>query len=721
MSEPHALDRLAERCGILSEYIDIWGRAHRATDATKRALLSAMHVAAATDAEAEAALAALERAEWRRVLAPVVVLREPLEGASVSLHLREADVAGSPVWVLREEGGQAQSGAIARQALRIEETRGLDGETRVRARWTIPFRVAAGYHRLEVRGVTTELIVAPARCFEPQGLAGRGPVFGFAVQLYAARSSRNWGIGDFTDLEALAVLSAERGAGVLGVNPLHALFPENASPYAPSSRLFVDPRYIDVESIPEFLECPNARAEVESPEFQARLVALRDADLVDHEAVAAVKRPILERLWRHFCERHIALRTERAAAFDRWREGAGPALRAFAVHQALREHVRREDPSAWGWPAWPEPYRDARSPEVAAFAAAHADEVALHEWLQWQCERQLDAVGRRCLELSMRLGLYQDLAVSVDRGGFDAWRDRDLYAVGASYGAPPDDFALGGQDWGLPPLVPWCLREAAYRPFIEALRANMRHAGALRIDHVMGLMRAFWVPPGGTARDGMYVLYPFADLLGIVALESHRQRCAVIGEDLGTVPPEVRSGLEAAGVLSYRLFYFMSDDAGAPLPPAAYPEQALVGVTTHDLPTLPGWWLGRDIALRTELGLFPDDKTRRAQIAARAAARAGALVALEREGLLPEGSGVDPARLEELDVRLAPAVYAYLARTPARVLTVQLEDVLGQVDQVNLPGTTTEYPNWRRKLPIEIERLAEDPRLDAVFGAIRRA
>jgi (1->4)-alpha-D-glucan 1-alpha-D-glucosylmutase len=720
LSEDSPLDRLARRCGIVPEYVDIWGRPHRASEATKRALLGAMHVPAATEAEVASSLAALEREEWLRVLPPVVVLREPLGAASVMLRLREADLGGALPWKLREEGGAEHRGAIEREALTVEETHGVDGETLARARWRIPFAPSAGYHRLEVGGAATTLIVAPARCFWPESLEGPRRSFGLAVQLYGARSSRNWGVGDFTDLETLAGVAAERGAGVLGVNPLHALFPENASPYAPSSRLFVDPRYVDVEAIPEFLECAEARAEVASPEFQARLIELRLTELVEHEAVAAIKRPVLERLWRHFRERHIGRRTKNEEAFERWRERAGPALRVFAVHEVLREHMRREDPAAWGWPAWPDAYRDASSPEVAAFAAAHADEVALHEWLQWQCDRQLEAVGRRCSELSMTPGLYRDLAVSVDRGGFDAWRDRELHARGASYGAPPDDFALGGQDWGLPPLVPWRLREAAYRPFVEALRANMRHAGAVRIDHVMGLLRAFWVPPGGTAREGTYVLYPFDDLLGIVALESQRHKCAVIGEDLGTVPSEVRSGLAASGVLSYRLFYFMRDDAGTPLAPGTWPEQALVSVTTHDLPTLAGWWIGRDIALRTELDLFPDDETRRAQIVARATARAGVLVALERERLLPEGSGIDPARRPELDARLVAAIHAYLARTPARLLTVQLEDVLGQVEQVNLPGTTIEYPNWRRRLPLEIDRLGEDPRFDLVLEAVRR-
>ena len=719
MIRSSVLDRLAERCGILSGYTDVWGRGHRTTEDGKRALLAAMGFAASTDAEARTSLAELERDEWRGTLPPVVVLHEPLEDPRIPLRLPASSVERPLRWRFRAEHGGEEGGVIAASDLIVEEVCAVDGEKLVRAAWKLPLRPAAGYQRLELgdEGAATEVIVAPARCFWPEGPGGPRRAWGPAVQLYALRSSRNWGIGDFTDLERLAGLSAERGAGLIGVNPLHALFAENVSPYAPSSRIFLDPRYLDVEAIPEYLECDEAKVEVGRPEFQARLIELRHAELVDYDAVAQVKRPLVERLWHHFQRRHLGPRTARAAEFDAWRARGGPALRAWAVHEELRRHFRRRDPSAWGWPVWTPVYRDVRSPEVAAFAAARASKIEFHEWLQWQCDLQLDAVGRRCSKLSMALGLYQDLAVSVDRGGFDAWRDRELYALDASLGAPPDDFNLAGQDWGLPPFVPWRLRDAAYRPFIEALRANMRHSGALRIDHVMGLMRAFWVPSGATAREGAYVLYPFEDLLGIVALESHRQRCAVVGEDLGTVPPEVRRGLGARGVLSYRLFYFMNDEAGQPLRPAEYPEQALVAATTHDLPTFPGFWRGRDLALRAGLGLFPDDEARRAQVVERAAQRARVLAAIEREGLLPGGA---PAPRSESDAEPTAAVYAYLARTPARALTVQLEDVLGETEQANLPGTTTEHPNWRRKLPEDLDELAADPRLDAVFDAIRR-
>ena len=364
----------------------------------------------------------------------------------------------------------------------------------------------------------------------------------------------------------------------------------------------------------------------------------------------------------------------------------------------------------WGWPECPEPYRDPESSAVQGFAAERIDRVEFYMYLQWLADRQLGAAGRRAFELGLGVGVYQDLAVSIDRGGAEAWANRDLYALAASAGAPPDEFNQKGQDWGLPPIVPDRLREAAYTPFIATLRANMRHAGALRIDHVMGLARLFWVPPGGKPQDGAYVHYPFADLLGILALESHRNRCLVIGEDLGTVPEELRRDLAAAGVLSYRLLYFERRDDGEFKPPAEYPAQALVAISTHDLPTLAGWWEGRDLQLRTELGLFPSEAVRDAQFAARAQDRARLLAALERGGLLPAEATRDPASMPEMTNAFARALHVHLARSPAQVLVVQLEDIALARDQPNLPGTTDQHPNWRRRLTLTLERLPEDPR-----------
>ncbi|HSD59808.1 MAG TPA: malto-oligosyltrehalose synthase [Burkholderiales bacterium] len=723
------LDRLCAACGIAPDYHDVRGTLHAVPEPTRRALLDAMGVRTESEAAMLAALHQIEAAEWRRFAPPVVVIRET-QALVVPLSVSE-DRAGRVLrWALELEGGERREGELIPGSLGVTQRRQIGGENFVRCAFALPEPPGPGYHWLELRGAEAEapssrtrIIVAPGRCYQPEAVSGEGRAWGPAVQLYAVRSRRNWGMGDFSDLHTILEFAAGAGAGIVGVNPLHALRPsepEHASPYGASSRQFLNTLYIDVEAVADFAECEEARRSMKAPEFQARLRALRGAELVDYAGVAAAKMPVLERLYRHFREHHLEPDTGRGRAFREFQAAGGEALRGLAAYEALQEHFRRADPALWGWPVWPKPYRDPRSPEVAALVAERQERVEFHEYLQWQARLQLEACGRRSRELGLGVGLYGDLAVGVERGGAEAWQHQELYAFGASVGAPPDEFNLHGQDWGLPPLIPRRLREAAYEPFIALLRVNMRCFGALRIDHVMGLMRLFWIPAGASPVQGAYVHYPFGDLLGILALESQRNRCMVVGEDLGTVPDEVRAALAPMGVLSYRPFYFEREPDGAFSPPAAYPRDALVTVSTHDLPTLSGYWQGRDLDLRTAFGLFPSEELKHAQMVGRARDRAELLIALEREGLLPAGASVHPVANPVMAPELARAVHVYLARAPSRLLVVQPEDVLGQVDQVNLPGSRQEqHPNWRRKLALDLEEWPGDSRVQALAQALR--
>jgi (1->4)-alpha-D-glucan 1-alpha-D-glucosylmutase len=723
-----ALAQLAARHGIALEYHDIWGHRHRVPDASLVALLGAMGVRAGSPREIAAAISAHDAERWRAVLPPAVVVRANGHAWKVRLHLPGALDSATLEWRIVEEGGAAHHGAFEPARLPGPEQATVDRAPHVARELALELGLPPGYHRLEIlqggRVVgETLFVVAPRSCYRPPSLEGDGRVWGSQAQLYGVRSERNWGVGDFTDLRALVDQWGARGAGIVGLNPVHALFPHNpahASPYSPSSRLFTNVLYLDVEGLDDFRECEEARRLVRSAEFQSRLKSLRDAELVDYPAVAAAKFRILEMAYAHFRARHLASGDARANAFRGFQAAGGEALRRHALFEALQEHFHRDDPAIWGWPVWPAAFRDPGSPAVASFAREHADRVEFYEYLQWQADLQLGHAGRRSFELGLAVGLYADLAVSVDRAGADAWANQALYALAASIGAPPDDFNLKGQDWGLPPLVPARLRVAAYAPFIATLRANMKHAGALRIDHVMGLARLFWVPPGGTPAAGAYVQYPFDDLVGILALESQRNRCLVIGEDLGTVPDEVRATLGAAGVLSYRLLYFERLAGGDFKPPADYPKNALVAAATHDLPTLAGWWAGRDLTLRAELGLFPTPEAREAQIIARSQDRARMLLALEREALLPPGATANPVSLPEMTPAFARGLALYLARSPAQVMVVQLEDVLGVPDQANLPGTVDQHPNWRRKLPLALERFPEDERFVELARALAR-
>jgi len=716
MSDRARLAELARLHGIAPDYFDIWGRRHVVPEATLVALLAEFGLEAGDPQSVECALATSASARWRERLPPVVVVQEGAAPWKVRVALRAGLDAAPLRWRLVEEGGATHEGALAPADLPCLERGEAEGIAYVARELAVPVAPGRGYHRLAILqagavAAETLLVVAPRTCYRPSAIEGEGRVWGASVQLYGLRSERNWGVGDFTDLRVFLEHWAHRGAAIIGVNPLHALFPHNpahAGPYSPSSRLFVNVLYIDVEAVEDLRECEELVAEVRSVQFQALLKSLRDAPLVDYPGVAGVKMPMLERLYAHFRARHLAAGTARARAFRAFQSEGGEPLRRHALFEAIQERLHREDPNVWGWPAWPAEYRDPAAGAAARFAEEHAERVEFYAYLQWQADLQLGQVGRRSFELGLGVGLYQDLAVSIDRGGAEAWANQDLYAVTASVGAPPDDFNPAGQNWGLPPLRPERLREAAYAPFIATLRENMRHAGALRIDHVMGLMRLFWIPAGRTPAEGAYVHYPFSELLGVLALESHRNRCLVIGEDLGTVPDEVRAALARLGVLSYRLLFFERAAGGEFKPPADYPADALVAASTHDLPTLAGYWEGRDVLLRQELGLTPSGEQRQAQIVERAQDRARLLLALEREGLLPEGATANTVSLPEMTPEFARNLHVYLARAASRVLVVQPEDVFGVRDQANVPGTTDEHPNWRRKLPLALERMGDD-------------
>ncbi|MCG6952714.1 MAG: malto-oligosyltrehalose synthase [Betaproteobacteria bacterium] len=712
MSEFRAtLERLCALVRLSPTYHDIWGTLNHVPDASLIALLAELGVDATDPARAVEAERALREARGGERLPPVVIVAADSADWSVPL---QAQAAGALRWTLELETGERHAGTLAPEA----------------AAFAPNIALPAGYHRLSIvddggREAAAMVLAAPARCWRPPALDNSTRLWGPAVQLYGLRSARNWGIGDFGDLLRLVQLSAEHGAGIVGVNPLHALFPHDPahiSPYSPSSRVMLNVLYLDVEAIADYGEADEVQLLVRSPEFQGRLARLREAETVDYVGVASAKFEVLERLYAHFRSRHLgaARPTQRSQAFRDFQSARGEALRRHATFEALQEHFHAADASIWGWPVWPEPYRDHDSDAVASFCAEHLDRVEYFEYLQWLVSIQLERVDARCEALGMEVGLYLDLAVSVDRAGSDAWTYRECYALGASVGAPPDDFNLSGQDWGLPPFLPEALRRLRYAPFINALRNTMHLGGALRIDHVMGLMRLYWIPHGCKATEGAYVHYALDEMLAIVAIESHRNHCLVIGEDLGTVADELRAGLAHYGVLSYRVLFFERDAAGEFLPAEALPKDALVSVSTHDLPTMAGWWEGRDVRLRQELNLFPSDAIRDSEAVRRAQDRVRLLLALERAKLLPEGVSAD-ALPPALDAPMIEAVHAYAAAAPSHLMMLQLEDALGLVEQANLPSTTDEHPNWRRKLPLELDALFESARVRALLERLSKA
>ncbi len=729
MNDSTALDQLCRMTGISPSYADVWGKVHEARPEHIRSLLEAMGIAVDSPEALQASETMLESRSWRRILPNVQVVRDREFPFVIPVTLTSNDPEFRLIWTLQRESGESEGAEIRLGDLEHEAEHEIDGVRYHRYLLRLPVNPGWGYHRLAVSprdyppGDNMSLIVTPDRCYEPAALDGGERLWGFAVQLYTLRSARNWGMGDFTDLKNLVGIAHELGANVIGLNPLHALYPHNPghiSPYSPSSRLFLNLLYLDVEAVPDFEESALARELVQMPGFQDRLQALRDTELVDYRQVAELKLQVLEILYRHFRERHLHHNSPRGQAFRAFQGNAGEALRRQTLYEALQESFHRADKGIWGWPVWPEPFRHPETPDVAQFAADNVERVEYYQYLHWLTQEQLGAAAHECLRLGYKVGIYQDLAVSVDRGGAEAWGNQHLYALTASIGAPPDELALQGQDWGLPPLVPDRLHESAYAPYIATLRANMRHAGALRIDHVMALLRLYLIPPGASAAQGVYVYYPLQDLLGILALESQRNQCMVIGEDLGTVPEEIREALGPLGVLSYRLLLFEKDAEGNFNPPDSYPRQALVAVSTHDLPTLAGYWEGVDLELRTALKLFPTEALRQSQAEDREKQRAGLLKALDDAGLLPEGYSTDPDEIPELTPALVQAIHAYLARSPSSLMVIQPEDMLGQQRQVNLPGTVNQYPNWQRKLTLTLEAFLQDDRIRQLAQIMRQ-
>ncbi len=551
---------------------------------------------------------------------------------------------------------------------------------------------------------------AGAACFVPDWLK-EGRCWGVACQLYGLRSERNCGIGDFEDLARFAEIAAAAGADFVGVNPLHALFmaaPGRYSPFSPSNRQFLNPLYIALDNVPGYAGMEEAF--VPPPE-------LRAPDLVDYDAVAGFKRKALDRLFRIFS----AVEDDAAAAdFERFSAERGRPLYLHALFEALSEAMIQQGHGPT-WYGWPEEYRHPGTDSVRAFAEEQEELVTFHAWLQWLADRQLAEAQARARAAGMRIGLYLDLAVGVSPDGSATWSDRDLTVPGARIGAPPDYYNANGQDWGLAPLSPAGLVARDFEPFREAMDVVVRHAGALRIDHAMSLYRLFWIAEGFGAADGVYVRYPFQQMLRTLAEVSQARQTIVIGEDLGVVPPGFREVMREVEIQSYRVFFFEKRKDFF-LPPEAYPREALACITTHDLYTLAGWWSGRDIEVRRDIGMVEDGEVAKLQ-EERGHERRRVLGLLSDQGLLRaelaplmRGEAEAPRDLPE---SLAVALHRLAARTPSRLFAVPAEDLTGAIEQVNIPGTTGEHPNWRRKLSVDLEDLPEAPLFRAITSALR--
>ena len=681
------LEMLAERAGIELEFIDARGETQKATQEAQHSLLEAIGLEAKNEAQAAALVESLEKAAWHRVLEPVVVshLSKGAVRAVVTLPLGRDSIE----WCVSLEDGGRISGRSVFADLALLKRKEVDNRTYERRELVLGNHLPIGYHRLDLQpsGASTALIVSPGQCWLPRLVANGKRIWGITAQLYLLRSSANWGIGDFGDLRRLVKMMADRGADVIGLNPLHAMFlddPEHASPYSPASRLLLNDLNIDVASLPELRSSEDAQWLIGSDTFQAKLEACRGTLLVDYTTVAELKLPVLKLLFKTF---QAGAEPGRQQSFEAFRRDRGDVLERNCLFQALRQHFAERDGQRADWRSWPDEYRNPTSKAVARFAADERDLVTFRVWLQWLADEQLE--GAAAESSHMAVGLYRDLAVGADPSGAEAWASQNAIIADAQIGAPPDIYNPAGQDWGLPPFNPVALREEAYRSFIDLVRANMRHAGGLRIDHVMALQHAYCVPKGRSPAEGAYLRYPLEDLVGILALESQRNKCLVVGEDLGTVPEGFRERMAAANILSYRVLMFEKDESGF-IPPAQYPALSLAVAGNHDLPTLHGWWEARDLALKDRLNLFPTPEEATRIREERQSDHKHMAVALRREGLLSEGQEIDV----EILIREA---HTFLARSQSIIAMAQIDDLTDEAEPVNVPTTSDEHPNWRRR------------------------
>jgi len=681
------LRMLAERHGVELHYRDARGSTVSADLRVVARLLQDMGVLSGNEDGESTAEPAL----------PPVLVVHPRDG-TVNVGLLNAPERIA--WIVRLEGGEVRHGVAdairkpCRDGNRFAHSIELAG---------VPF----GYHDLELPELKARasLIVAPSHCYLPKRFREGLRSWGISLQLYLLRSGRNWGIGDFSDLARLAGITGGWGCDALGLNPLHQMFPdkpEHASPYSPASRCFLNILYIDVEAIPEF-EVSRARNLVASPAFQAALAKCRGSAHVDYTRATRLKLEALRLVFDQFA---TSAGEERKRDFSGFLQDGGDALRSSSLFQTLRNHFTQLDPTLEAWQRWPEAFRSPASAEVVRFGHEHRNEIQFFSWLQWIADRQLSAASEAAAAAGMTIGLYRDLAVGSDRTGCETWARPKSFLRSTAVGAPPDILNPAGQNWGLPPFNPVTLRMQAYRPFIDLVRANMRHAGGLRIDHVMGLQRLYCIPEGVPASEGASVNYPIDDFIGILALESHRSGCLVVGEDLGTVPAGFREKMAAANILSYRVIFFEQDGEAGFIPPDRYPDLAVAVAGSHDLPTLRSWLAEADIEVKRRLGLYPSEDEVARQRSRRSAERSAVLRALELSHPVPP---------EQFSV----AVHRFLGRTRSILAMAQLDDLLGEDEPVNVPATSTEHPNWRRKYSLALEAWVENRAAREPVDAIR--
>jgi 4-alpha-glucanotransferase len=720
------LEQLVEYRGIETNYNDAWGRPTSIDAATKSKLLLAMGYQVNDPDLLLKQVQDNSTKTWLSVLNPVQALRieEPIQ---IAVRLPIELVTDEYVAQINTELGdvlQHQFVPIDGQLVNVVHIEEIEFQEYL---IDVPIKLPLGYHSLslvideDVLG-TMRLIIAPSTCFKPKALTQGEKVWGLSVQLYCLRSDNNWGVGDFSDLSFLVEKLAKQGAQFVGLNPIHALYPSNpnaCSPYGPSSRRWLNFIYIDVTALDGY-QHPSTEAIVNNVDFQHKIQKVRTSDLVNYELVTELKLAALKSIFEYQNSQYLSKNTKVNKVFKAFVTQGGDSLQTLAVYDALQESLAAQQKPSSGWSVFPNELSDFHNPAVKTFTKKNAKRVKFFLWMQWQAALQLEKANQVAKQNNMLIGLYRDLAVGVSEGSAEIWGNKELYCTDASVGAPPDELGPLGQNWGLPPMDPEQLYEQQYQPIIEMFDANMRGSGALRIDHVMALLRLWWVAKNDDAKEGGYVYYPVDDLLAILALESHRHQSMVIGEDLGTVPDEIRAKLADNGVYSYRVFFFEQAQDGGFFSPKHYPEQSMSTLTTHDMPTLKSYWHCHDLELGKELGLYPTEEILSTLYVSRHDNKQAILDTLHGHQSVNDEVGRD-VRDVSMNQVLNFGMQVHMAGGSSALLSLQLEDWLEMEKPVNIPGTFNEYPNWRRKLTRNLQDIFDDHSLNHLAANLTEA
>lgn len=729
------LEELAKLAGIASEYTDKVGQIHHTTDDVRKCFLNDMGYLCDSDSDIDSNIKKLTQAPWQEGLDYVNSFFTNEEDTSISLRVPVIDAEALAAFSIEDEDGRIIKGELALGDYEIIESKTIDEIDYIMLAPVFFKKLNPGYYHLTLvihgKIYQSMVIMALPKCYLADGIAEETfRVYGLAIQLYALRSKNNMGIGDFSDLKEMIKLTAQNGGDVVGINPLGAMFPESrkdVSPYRSLSRVYLNYAYVDLKAVPEFQASPEINTYMATPEVISELERLRASEKVDYYGVFKFKLHLLKMMFKYFVTQNLdSLQgiTTRGQEFLDFVKEKGEKFQNICLFEVLLEKYSM-DGTVNDWRYWPYNYDKIRSFHTREFAQMNKGLIDFYAYCHWLADLQLKEASDLCSELKMKVGMYLDSPIGAASSGVEVWENRSVFAENMGVGAPADPMRPRGQSWGFAPYHPQKLKMAYYEPFIHQIRENMRYAKALRIDHAMGLMRLFWVyfVKKNPVVQGAYVYYNMRDMVAILSIESHRNKCLVIGEDLGTVPAGFREYMFEHGLLSNKVFFRQKNSDGSYLSPENYQYLSLAQASTHDQATAYGYWLDEDLNTFKNCNLYVNEEQFKTNLATRASERALLIRAFSEQNTFFDEKCMKDAQEklngQQVPDRLEYAVNQYVARAKSAIFLQRIEDIYGQIAMENVPGTTHEYPNWQIKLDLDVEDVSSDGRFAKIFELVK--